>query len=231
MRLVVDVAGSFRELLKDAGDNLAAVLTNAVAAAGADLQEVLRGQVRAAGLGEGLAKAWRYEAYPKGRRASLGPAALVYSKAARLHQVFETGATITARGSKWLVLPLPAAEALGYDTRPLGRKPGGRANRLTRWSNVDAAVARYGELRFVAFDGGRRALLIADNLSRARQRTVRRRLVGAGQLEAANRVSSGVPLFLLIRQVRVGKQLDIAGAVKQTESSLAARVEQTLKSV
>ncbi len=236
MRITIDVAGNLAHQLKEAGDNLAAVMTNAIADAGEWLQQELRGQVRAAGLGAGLEKAWRFEAYPPGKRASTRAAVLVFSKAQRLHAAFETGATIRAMNAKWLVLPLPAAEALGFWERPKGRRGkfemyNNRVGTNVRWSNVEAAIGRYGRLRFVPLDGGRKALLVADGLSRGRQRTIRKRLVGAGSLAAANQVRDSVPLFLLLKQTRIAKRLDIAGAAERARDRVPAEVERELRSV
>jgi hypothetical protein len=235
MRLVVDVAQDLREELKRAGHNLAAALTNAVDRAASRLVLDLRRQVRGVGLGPGLEKAWRYQAYPPGKRASTRAAALVFSKAPRLHAAFETGAEIEARRAKWLVLPLPAAEALGLDRRPLGRKPEGRANPRTRFSDVEAAVGRYGRLAFVPLDGGRKALLVARGLSRGRRATIRRRLQARGRNAEANRLVRGrvgdVALFLLVRRVRVGKRLDIAGAVARARADLGREVAGALSGI
>lgn len=222
MRLITTLTGNLAGYLQGERDRIAEAITRAVNDEGIRLRDELRAQVDAAGLGTGLSKAFRHEVYPKGRK-SFSPAALVYSKAARLHAAFEDGPTIRANNAAWLVLPLPAAEALGFADRPQGRKNSARSRRA-RWSNVEAAIRRYGRLDFVPLDGGDRALLVARGLSRARQRGLKRSLTRRGAEAVASTVGESVPLFLLLRQVRIRKRLDIKAAGDRALDRLHSRV-------
>lgn len=216
--IVGRITGDLKELVNAGFDEIADAARAAVRSASEALQTELRRQTRAAGLGTGLEKAWRLELYPKTGRRTLRPAGLVFSKATRLHDAFDSGETITARGSKWLAIPLPAAKELGLDKSPQ-RPDSRRASPLpAKWSNVAAAEARFGgDLRFVPIGNGARALLVADGKARG-DRFARG---GAGR-------AVSIPLFLLVRKVRGRKLLDIAAATRAAEAQLASNLSNIL---
>lgn len=192
---IVAVTGDLRALLNDLTSDVAAAARQAVTGASERLQADLRQQVRAAGLGVGLEKAWRMEIYPQTGRRTLRPAGLVYSKARRLHEAFEAGETVTVQGDRWLVLPLPAAKAAGLD-RMLrkGDNDHPNWNGRAKWSDVGGA----GRLRFVRTKPNQ-ALLIP---------------------EGRRNGPRPEPLFLLVKQRRGRKLLDIDGAAERAKADL-----------
>lgn len=216
MRVVGRVRGDLGGLLDGLSGEIADAARMAVSSAAQAVQAELRSQVRAAGLGAGLEKAWRLEVYPRARRRTTHPAALVFSKATRLHEAFDRGGTITARRARWLVLPLPAAVAAGADRLPArkGAATGGPVP--AKWSAVRRATERYGELRFVPLEGGR-ALLVADGRARGDR-------IGKGRTGRA----VSVPVFLLVRHVRQRKTLDLAAATAMAETLLARNLSNIL---
>ncbi len=207
--IVGHITGDLKALLNERLDEVADAARAAVRAAAEDLQAELRAQVRAAGLGTGLEKAWRLDVYPRRGRKSLRPAGLVWSKAERLHDAFDGGETVTARGGKWLAIPLAAAKAAGLDKSRARRTPGrqgktGRGGQMAKWSNVAAAEDRFGELRFVPINGNKPALLVADGKTRGRD--------------------TSIPLFLLVRSVQGRKLLDIGAAARKAQARLATNL-------
>lgn len=220
MMIVGRIKGDLQELLNAGLDEVSDGARAAVRSASEGLQADLRSQTRAAGLGVGLEKAWRLELYPKvSRRRTMRPAGLVYSKATRLHDAFDDGQIIAARGAKWLAIPLPAAKAAGLDKSPK-RRDSQRAGPLpAKWSNIDAAKAKFGELRFIPIGNGARALLVADG--KARGDTLARG--GAGR-------ATSIPLFLLVKRARGRKLLDIAAAAKRAEAQLATNLSNIIGS-
>ncbi|OYD82500.1 DUF6441 family protein [Azospirillum brasilense] len=208
-RIQGDLKGLLNERIGEIGDAARA----AVRSVSEQLQAELRAQVRSAGLGVGLEKAWRLDLYPKSGRKTLRPAGLIYSKATRLHDAFDAGESVRAKGGKWLAIPLEAAKQAGLDRR----KPRPGATRTgpvpAKWSNVEAAEKRFGPLRFVPIGGGGRALLVADG--KARGDTLARG--GAGR-------ATSIPLFLLVRQTRGRKLLDISGAAERAQARLVANL-------
>lgn len=205
-------AGELSKALVESKSAAAKRVTAATRRAADGLQSALRDQVRAAGLGTGLEKAWRVEQWPKGEKASLHPAALVYSKATALHRAFGQGATISARGGQWLVIPLPEAIARGWDRAFVDRKGGALTGAAMprRFAQTQVAAKVLGSLRFVAINSGK-ALLVADPPKAARGREKR----GTGRRDIVMPAEEkGVPLFVLVRQTRVRKALDFDSAAK-----------------
>lgn len=209
------IEGDLKELVNTSFDEIGDAARAAVRSASEALQAELRRQTRAAGLGAGVEKAWRLDLYPKvSRRRTLRPAGLVYSKAARIHDAFDSGQTITARNAKWMVIPLPAAIAAGLD-RSAQRKDSRRPGPIqAKWSDVAGGA---GSLRFVPIAGGRKALLVADGKAKGDR---------IGRYASGRDVS--IPFFLLVRKVPGRKLLDIDAASKAAEAQLAANLSNIL---
>lgn len=88
-------------------DNIYAIeesITAATVDAMAGLKEDLRDQIISAGLGVRMSKTWRGKVYPE-NRASLEPAAYVWSKAPTIVIAFNTGGTISPRHSRFFAIP------------------------------------------------------------------------------------------------------------------------------
>lgn len=180
------------------------------------LQAELRAQTRHARLGFGVEKAWRAIHYPGKGKASLSAAGLIYSKAPRIHAAFTRGGVIRGKGG-WMVIPLPEAVKRGFHKgwkHSKGSKP-------RKWSEVEAAIGKYGALRYVRVGPGK-ALLVADNLTAGlnRSKTRRDKRSGAEYSPISGRRASAA-LFLLVKQVRMKRKIDVARA-KRTGARRAA---------
>ena len=167
-----------------------------MAQAGASLKLAWRGQITGAGLGQRLANTIRSQTYPKGRN-SLDAAALVWSNAPLIIGVHDTGPLIRSGNGFWLAIPLPAA----------GKALGGRRITPGMWEQKTGL-----RLRFVYRSRGP-SLLVADavRLNTKGQAAVSKSKTGRGQVTA--------PIFLLVRQVKLPKRLDLA---RDAERALAA---------
>ncbi len=122
MRLVARIVGDLRIILDGELDKVADASRLAVDDASAALQEELRAQVRGAGLGMGLEKAWRRNLYPGGRTKTLHPAALVFSKATKLHAAYNVGGLIRGRSGQYLAIPtrnVPNKMGIGGKRQPM----------------------------------------------------------------------------------------------------------------
>ena len=167
-----------------------------MAQAGASLKSSWRGQITGAGLGQRLANTIRSQTYPKGRN-SLDAAALVWSNAPLIIGAHDTGPLIRSGNGFWLAIPLPAA----------GKALGGRRITPGMWEQKTGL-----RLRFVYRSRGP-SLLVADavRLNTRGQAAVSKSKTGRGQVT--------VPIFLLVRQVKLPKRLDLA---RDAERALAA---------
>lgn len=157
----------------------------AIKDAGAGLKASWRAQITGAGLGARLARSIRSEVYPEAQN-SLNAAALVWSKAPVIVGAHDTGPLIRARGGLWLAIPTEAA----------GRGRGGKRPTPREWE------ARTGlTLRFVPRRTGPSLLIAEARLNTKGRAVVSRSKTGRGV--------ASVPIFLLVRQVRLRKRLDL----------------------
>jgi hypothetical protein len=223
----------FARILDEEVAAISTALRGAVEGGAGPLQDDLRDQVRAAGLGAGLSNAGRREIYPRGRRRTLRPAGLVYSKATALHDAFANGAVVLPRMGSFLLVPTTAAERLGVTTTTRARRggtvPGGKRRRL---ADLDAAAAKLGVPIVSAMPGRKRASSRGDRGERDRgfillapARRSRSTLVA---LYYARRDVQPVHLFTLVRSTRVPKLLDLNGAIAAAEQSFGAAAARAL---
>lgn len=202
MRIVAAITGDLRRVV--ARENAAAIaaVTDGVRETTAALKETYRRQITAAGMGQRFANTWRGEVYPKGRQ-SISAAGVVYSRAPLVVSAHAEGATIKARGHRFLAIPLPAA---------------GKINR--KRPTVEDWEKRAGrKLRFIPRKQGG-GLLVLDE-GRLTSRGIAR---GASNRARAKGQTTTIPLFVLVPQVQLRKRLDIAGPAKDAGARLPAAV-------
>jgi hypothetical protein len=211
MRLTIRSEGDLRKSLGDERHSLAGKITIAAGSAGLELQRSLR-QTTEGALGRGLAQAWRFKIFPEGGRVSMGPAALVWTKAPTIIDAFDRGVLIRAKNRKFLAIP----------TENVPRTLGGGSERIT-----PERLERIGyDLEFVTSKTGHH-FLIATNL-RARPRGGfgnRRR--GSGKLGSAKGAVS-VVMYILVPAVQLPKLLDLEAAADAGAAALARRVDQAM---
>lgn len=161
-------------------------VTAAMREAGTGVKTAWRGQITGAGLGRRLANSIRSQTYPKAGE-SLSAAALVWSKAPVIVGAHDTGPLIRSKNGFWLAIPTAAA----------GK--GARGGRITpgEWEQ-----RRGMRLRFVYRRTGPSLLVAEGRLNTKGQAVVSRSKTGRGKVTA--------PIFLLVRQVKLPKRLDLA---------------------
>lgn len=224
MRLVGQISGNMAAIVNGAADEISASLRSGIDVASAGLLDDLRGQVRAAGLGNGLEKAWRREVYPRARKTTFHPAALVYSKSTILHEAFDRGPQIAARRSRFLVIPTAAGQRLGLGEIPSSRKggrvPGGKKR---RYADLEPFADRIGAEISSASRGG------GSVRGRARRGASGARIVlvpsRGNHLVALLYARSGarpVVVATLVPTVKLARRLDIEGAEQRAETTLAS---------
>ena len=172
-------------------------VSTAMTQAGANLKSAWRAQITGAGLGQRLANTIRSQTYPKGRN-SLDAAALVWSNAPVIIGAHDTGPLIRSGNGFWLAIPLPAA----------GKALGGKRITPAMWEKKTGL-----RLRFVYRSRGP-SLLVADavRLNTRGQAAVSKSKTGRGQVTA--------PIFLLVRQVKLPKRLDLARDAERAQAAI-----------
>ena len=187
MRIDVKIAPDIVALMRAEVAAGQKAVSTTMAQAGAGLKSAWRTQITGAGLGQRLANTIRQQVYPKGRN-SLDAAALVWSNAPVIIGAHDTGPLIRSASGLWLAIPLPAA----------GKALGGKRITPGMWEQKTGL-----RLRFVYRRRGP-SLLVADavRLNTRGQAAVSKSKTGRGQVTA--------PIFLLVRQVKLPKRLDLA---------------------
>jgi len=176
-------------------------VSTTMAQAGAGLKSAWRTQITGAGLGQRLANTIRQQVYPKGRN-SLDAAALVWSNAPVIIGAHDTGPLIRSGNGFWLAIPLPAA----------GRAMGGKRVTPGMWEQKTGL-----KLRFVYRRRGP-SLLVADavRLNTRGQAAVSKSKTGRGQVTA--------PIFILVRQVKLPKRLDLARDAERAQAAIPGSI-------
>jgi hypothetical protein len=175
-------------------------VTAAMRAAGAQLKSDWRGQIAQAGLGRRLGNSIRNQTFPKVGE-SLDAAALVWSKAPVIIGAHDTGPLIRSKNGFWLAIPTEAA----------GK--GARGGRITpgEWER-----RRGLRLRFVYRRRGP-SLLVAEG-------RLNNRGLGVASRSKSGHGTATVPIFLLVRQVKLRKRLDLARDAKAAQERIPGAI-------
>jgi len=225
MRVTATIAGSVEAILAAGADEISGALRHGIETASSGLLAELRAQVRSAGLGPKLEKAWQREVYPRSRKRTFHPAALVYSKSTVLHDAFDRGPTIVGQASRFLVIPTEAGRRLGLGEVPSARK-GGRvpAGGKRRYADLEPFADRIGADITSASPRGHMHRTHRTRGPAGRPAPRRIVLVPAtgGRLVAVlhARGARPVPIATLVPMVKLRKRLDIDGAAQRAETAL-----------
>ena len=175
-------------------------VTKAVGDAGTSLKTAWRGQITGAGLGARLSRTIRSELYPKGQ-PSLNAAALIWSNAPVIVGAHDTGPLIRSKGGFWLAIPTAAA---------------GKSARGGRISPGEWERRRGLRLRFIYRRSGP-SLLVAEGRLNSHG-------LGVESRAKTGRGLTTVPIFLLVRQVKLRKRLDLDRAAKAAQDGIPGAI-------
>jgi hypothetical protein len=205
MRITVKIDGDLSAIMKrkyQAGER---AVSSAMRFAGTAIKDNWRAQITGAGLGQRLANTIRNKTYPVGE-PSMNAASLVYSKAPDIVGAHDAGATIRSQGGFFLAVPLPAA---------------GKARGGANWTPATWQFTKGIRLRFVRTPRG--GILVADDFrvsSRGLAAKIRRKRRPDGVLTGA----ASVPIFALVRQVKLPKRLSLYPAAERIAAGVPAAI-------
>ena len=216
MKLAATMVGSLKADMQAELRRIERAVPDGVKTAGDGLKGSLRKQVVAAGLGAPLSRTWRGKTYVnKGHDA----ASLVWSKAPHIALAFDKGVVIKGKGGNWLAIPTPAATKRGV---------GGK-----RITPATFPTARHGPLRMVR-RSGRSALLVVDGVRVSAQTgRVGRQAKGGGRTKSGSfkQGIATVAMFVLVRQVKLRKRLNVARAAKSWTRRLPRLILRRVRSL
>ena len=218
MKLKVELQGDLRAILSEEIEDAKIAVSNGVWRTGESLKKAMRAQVAGA-FGRRLGNAIKQEDYPD--HPSLRAASFVFAKSAakrnsrgadQIIDGFNKGSVITANGGKFLAIPLPSA----------GRGRRGRSNITPeQWEEKTGL-----RLRFVG-RRGKSSLLVADDA----RISVGKNRGGQALRKGGKRRQDGmlvgavtVPIFALVRVVKLPKRLDLEILMQQAQAQLAGNI-------
>lgn len=196
---------SMKAALGEEAKNAAVAATKGMKLGVDRLKGLVREQVRGAGLGDRVANAVRGVAYPKGG-TSVNPAGTVYSNAPHIMRAFEDGALIRPVNNGNTYLAIPTKDC------PRGR----RGRKLT----PAEAEQRFGR-PVIRFAGNRQGVILFDVVRSKNAKSWRKATKGRAK---QGRTKSLVVMFVLVRQVKLPKRLNVATALAQAGRDLPGYV-------
>jgi hypothetical protein len=195
MKLSVKVSSDLLAMMKAeiaAGEK---AVTVGVGRAAEGLKGGMRAAVVQAGLGRRLGNTIRHRVYPQ-TGYSMEAAGFVFTNADAIIDAHERGALIRPRSGFWLAIPTEAA----------GRGAGRRRLTPGEWERRNGMTLRLVRRR------GNTALLVADN-ARLTKAGVARQKRGRRRRDGMLTGAQTVPIFVLVRQVRLPRRLDFDGEI------------------
>jgi hypothetical protein len=194
-------------------------LKGAVKEAGLEVQTKLRDDVTSAGLGQGLANAWRLDVNPRGAKLAYSPSAYLHSNAAHIIEGFTKGEPLASRDGGYLAVPIPGSPADEVRV-PKGGKL------------IAIMEKRFGKLRTIRTKRGL-LMLVAENVRQSASgrfgSAVRTNKKTGTRYVPKNAATATLPLFWLVRQVRLAKRLNWPTIAKEAEGQFASTIESKLK--
>ena len=233
--LLATIRGDLRAAMEAEIRDVARAMRRGVERAGREVQAELRAQARGADFsdkGRALANSWRLKLYPAPGAAprSFRPAALVYSNAPKLVEAFDKGVPITAKGGRYLAFPT------GYNAVRGRRGASSRGGLRVTPAEMKAARGEAFIIRSKSNPAVRLWCLRVRGASGLGKRRRLRLFVGANvevltgnrrgqqRLARATLAQGFVPMFFLMRQVRLDKRLDVAGVRRRAGNVLARAI-------
>ena len=201
----IAVNNSVSRALEKLAENTKAAQGNSIRRAAVELQSELRRQASGAGLGRGVANAWRVDFYPQPSRIR---AALVWTKAPKIIRAFDADTVIVPKAGRYLAIPTENVPARrGF--RGAGRRKMGPREVEAHFGQKLALVpslAQPGTL-----------LLVMEGVRARSGRGVRR--ATRGRMRQGRAVRRFV-MFVLVRQARLARRLDVRGAAARAGARL-----------
>jgi hypothetical protein len=229
MRLAIGLNTTFADVLESVAADGRAAVTAGIRGATGDLKNTLRAQIRANFASRSLPTTWQQLDFPK-RGQSLRAAGRVFSRVPVIIEAYTQARTIRGWRGQRLAIPTGWNSARGRR----GRSGGGL--------RVTTAQMAANPKSFVVRARGRTDVLlwclpVAEGDARISARGRRSRaLVAGGAVAVATGKDRGrlrrrevlkqgfVPMFILLREVRLAKRIDLDGPIRATSAAIPRRI-------
>lgn len=200
MKMIAKIARSLAMDMEKEFATITGAIQVGTKVAAEGLKNDLRQQVTSAGMGTKLANTWRSRVYDN---KGYNPTGLVYTRAPKIIEAFDKGVLIKPRaGGVWLAIPTATAPKRGTDGKKL--------------MPLNFPEAKLGKLEFIYRQKGP-SFLVVHNVRASHNRKTGQLRGFRKASDAALRTGKGLSsaiMFILIRQVKLEKRLDVASAAK-----------------
>lgn len=213
MRFKLAVEGNLVKAMEAEENRIARAVTAGVNTVAEDVKQDYRTQIAQAGLGKKLPRTITKKLYPN--EPSIAAAALVYSKAEKIIEVFQKGSTIKSSNGFFLAIPTSSAP-----------KKGNGGKRLTPSNFPEQS---YGPLRFV-YRPGKNSLLVVDGL-RAKKGKRGGFARGSAKAQTTGAGLATVAMFTLVPQVRMPKKLNLGRTQDKARRRLPRQIKYNLETM
>jgi len=229
MRLAIGLNTTFADALESVAADGRAAVTTGIRGATGDLKNTLRAQVRANFVSRSLPTTWQQLDFPK-RGQSLRAAGRVFSRVPMIVDAYTQARTIRGKRGQRLAIPTGWNSARGRRGRG---EQGLRITTAQMAANPTAFVVRAKARRDVLLW----CLPVAQGEARVSARGRRTRaLVAGGAVSVATCKDRGrlrrkealkqgfVPMFILLREVRLAKRIDLDGPIRATSAAIPRKI-------
>lgn len=210
MKIATTVIGAFKKDLEREFVTLTGAVQGGMRSAADGLKKDLRDQVTDAGMGTKLANTWRSAVY---ENRGYDPVGFVYTRAPQIIQAFDQGVLIKPQsGHVWLAIPTDTAPKKGTDGK--------------RITPLNFPEEKLGKLEFVYRDQGPSFLVVHNVRASYSKKTGQLRGFRKAS-DTALRTGRGLTtaiMFILIKQVKLDKRLDVARATQAWTDKLPSLI-------
>ena len=229
MRLSIGLNTTFADVLESVAADGRAAVTAGIRGATADLKNTLRAQIRSNFASRSLPTSWQQLDFPK-RGQSLRAAGRVFSRVPVIIDAYAQARTVRGRRGQRLAIPTGWNSVRGRR----GRSEGGvRITTAQMAANPSSFVVRakarpdvllwclpvaQGEARVSARGRRSRALIAGGAIQVATGKD-------RGRLRRREALKQGfVPMFILLREVRLARRIDLDGPIRATSAAIPRRI-------
>ncbi|MCC6719863.1 MAG: hypothetical protein IT555_18440 [Acetobacteraceae bacterium] len=229
MRLAIGLNTTFADVLESVAADGRAAVTAGIRDATTDLKNTLRAQVRANFASRSLPTSWQQLDFPR-RGQSLRAAGRVFSRVPVIIDAYTEARSIRGRRGQRLAIPT------GWNAVR------GRRGRGEQGVRITTAQMAANPKSFLVRAKGRPDVLLwclpvaqGDARTSAHGRKTRALVAGGvvqvatgkdrGRLRRKDALKQGfVPMFILLREVRLAKRIDLEGPIRATTAGIPGRI-------
>lgn len=225
-RFTAQLDKQFKKVAQQLQDQLSSVCSSTMDDVASGLRDELRAQVDAAGLGSGVANAWRGRRYPIAPSSSIGATAFVWSNAPKIIDAFDRAPVIVpVHGSRYLAIPTPNVPRAIRGVGRRGTMPRMTPHEVETFYNQDLKFARTTRGRIIAYIDVKG--IGSAGIGRATGKQLGRLYRGTRALPRHTQIV----MFILTPLARMPKRLSVEAAAQHWAAEVQPTLERRLSAI